>query len=157
MRFGQYIAKFSLATACAPLAALKGVGVPIAQSPNALRERVQEYFNSDQAVWELRARLCRDLNRMPVEDSSIVWPEPISPHRPIARVVVPRQIAWSDARAREIEDGTSFSPWHGIEDHRPLGSIMRARKGAYDASIRFRTEHNARSIAEPKGAPVVLS
>ena len=156
LRFGQYIAKFSLAPASARLAALKGLGVPITQSPNALRETVQEFFKTDEAVWELRAQLCRDLKKMPVEDSSVVWAEQTSPHQPVARVVVPRQIAWSDARAREIDDGTSFSPWHGIEDHRPLGSIMRARMAAYEASVKFRAEHNARTIVEPTGAPVVL-
>jgi hypothetical protein len=156
MRFGQYIAKFSLAPACAALAALKDVAVPIRHSPNALRESLQEFFKADAAQWELRVQLCRDLKKMPVEDSSVVWPERISPHLPVARVVVPRQMAWSEARAHEIDDGTSFNPWHGIEDHRPLGSIMRARKAAYAASVKFRAEHNGRSIAEPTGAPVVV-
>jgi hypothetical protein len=156
LRYGQYIAKFSLAPACAGLAALSGVGVPITHSANALREAVQEFFTNDEAVWELRAQLCRDLKKMPVEDSSVVWPEQLSPHQPVARVVVPRQTAWTEARAREIDDGASFNPWHGIEEHRPLGSIMRARKAAYAASVKFRAEHNGRRITEPTGAPVVL-
>jgi hypothetical protein len=156
MRFGQYIAKLSVAPASTRLAGLKGVGVPIAHSANALREAMEDFFRTDEAVWELRAQLCRDLSKMPIEDSTVVWSEQISPHQPVARVVVPRQAAWTDARGHEIDDGTSFSPWYGIEEHRPLGSIMRARKVAYEASVKFRAEHNSRSIAEPTAAPVML-
>ncbi len=156
LRFGQYIAKLSLAPGCPRLAALKGTAVPITASADALRETLQAFFTTDAAVWDLRAQLCRDLKKMPIEDSSIVWPEQLSPHQTLARLVVPRQAAWTQARAREIDDGASFSPWHGIEAHRPLGSIMRARKVAYEASVKFRAEHNSTPISEPTSAPVIL-
>jgi hypothetical protein len=156
LRFGQYLAKLSLAPASAALTALKGVAVPITATPNALREALQEFFKVDEAIWELRAQLCRDLKKMPVEDASVVWPEDLSPYLPVARLVVPRQLAWSEARASVLDDGSSFSPWHGIEAHRPLGSVMRARKAAYEASVKFRAGHNGRPVAEPTGSPVVL-
>ena len=37
------------------------------------------------------------------------------------------------------------------DDHRPLGSIMRARLRAYEALSRFRREMNARPRVEPHG------
>jgi len=156
IRFGQYIAKLSLAPACDALTALTGVAVPITESPNALREALQEFFKTAEATWELRAQLCRDLRKMPVEDASVVWPEELSPYLPLARLVVPRQLAWSAARASVLDDGSSFSPWHGIEAHRPLGSVMRARQAAYAASVKFRAAHNDRPVAEPTGSPVGL-
>jgi hypothetical protein len=156
MKFGQYIAKLSLAPANDALQSLKGAAVNITAAPNALRDAMQEFFRHDEAVWELRAQLCRDLEQMPVEDASVVWPEKLSPYLAVARVVVPKQLAWGEARAAVLDDGTSFSPWHGMEDHRPLGSIMRARKVAYEASVRFRSEHNGQPIVEPTGNPVVL-
>ncbi len=57
---------------------------------------------------------------------------------------------------RPIDDAISFSPWHGLENHRPPGSVMRARKAAYAASGKFRAAHNGQLIAEPTGAPVVV-
>jgi hypothetical protein len=45
-----------------------------------------------------------------------------------------------------VDDGMSFSPWHGIAAHRPLGSIMRVRKMAYEMGRRFRAEKSGRSI-----------
>jgi hypothetical protein len=152
MRFGGYIAKLSLAP-CEPLARLKGVPVAITKSPNALRETLQEFFRGSEAVWELRAQLCRDLKKMPVEDASVVWPEELSPFVPIAHLTVPIQSAWSDSRAAAVDDGIAFSPWHGTTDHRPLGSVMRARKASYEASAKFRAEHNSCPISEPSAAP----
>jgi hypothetical protein len=153
MRFGQYIAKLSLTPASDRMRVLKGAPVPITKSPNALREAVQEFFRTDSAVWELRVQLCRDLTKMPVEDAAVVWPEELSPHLPVARLFFPRQSAWNESRSRAVDEGIAFSPWHGIEEHRPLGSVMRARKAAYEASVRFRAEHNAQPILEPESSP----
>lgn len=153
LRFGQYLAKLSLAPASDRMRALKGAPVPITKSPHALRETVQEFFTSDAAVWELRAQLCRDLEKMPVEDAAAVWPEELSPHLPVARLTVARQSSWNEARSGAVDEGMAFSPWHGLEEHRPLGSVMRARRAAYEASARFRAEHNARPIQEPESAP----
>ena len=47
---------------------------------------------------------------MPVEDASVVWPEKLSPYLPVARVVVPRQLAWGEARAAALDDGTRSVP-----------------------------------------------
>jgi hypothetical protein len=153
MKFGRYIAKLSLAPASDRLIALKGKHIPITKSPNALREAMLQFFSADEAVWELRAQLCRDLGKMPVEDASVVWSEELSPHLPVARLVVPKQPAWNERRAQILDEATSFSPWHGVENHRPLGSVMRARKAAYEASTKFRAEHNAQTIKEPASAP----
>jgi len=153
MRFGKYIAKLSLTPASDRLRALKGAPVPITKSPQALREAVQEFFRNDSATWELRAQLCRDLAQMPVEDDAIVWPEELSPHLPIARLFFPRQSAWNQSRSRAVDEGIAFSPWLGIEERQPLGSVMRARKAAYEASALFRAEHNAQPIHEPESSP----
>jgi hypothetical protein len=152
LRFGKYIAKLSLAPASDRMRMLTGAPVPITKSPHALREAVQEFFRTDAAVWELRAQLCRDLAQMPIEDAAVVWPEELSAHLPIARLVCPRQSAWNESRSHAVDEGVAFSPWHGTQDHQPLGSVMRARKAAYAASARFRVEHNARPIHEPQGA-----
>jgi len=149
MRFGKYVAKLSLAPATTQMVSLKGEPVDISKSPNALRETLLDFFAADEAVWELRAQLCRDVDKQPVEDASVVWSAEVSPHLAIARLSVPKQRSWSELRAGVMDDGTAFSPWHGIQDHRPLGSVMRARKAAYEASARFRAEHNACPISEP--------
>ena len=87
---------------------------------------------------------------MPIENAAVVWPEEISPYRPIARITVKPQVAWSEARSSAVDDGMSFSPWHGLAAHRPLGGIMPVRKAVYKAAKKFRAEKNGRVIEEPR-------
>ena len=48
-----------------------------------------------------------------------------------------------------IDDGMSFSPWHCLAAHRPLGSVMRARKVAYRASAEHRFALNRCPFHQP--------
>ena len=151
-RYGQHVAKFSLAPVAGGLRYLKDQPVDLAGKPNGLRGALIDYFKQNGGEWELRVQLRTNAHSMPVEDASVPWPEDESPYVAVARVTVPPQPAWSEARARQADDGLSFSPWHGIVDHQPLGSINRARKEAYALSAGFRAEHNRCPISEPHGA-----
>ncbi len=116
---------------------------------SALRNAVVAYFEENAAEYELRVQLCTDLERMPVEDASVEWPEDESPYRPVARITLPIQAAYSPARRVFADDVLSFSPAHGLAEHRPLGSIMRARLRAYGPSSRFPHESEALGKASP--------
>jgi hypothetical protein len=118
--------------------------------PDGIREAVVEFFRQNGGTWEVRAQLCTSLDDMPVENAAAVWPEKKSPYRAVARITVKPQDAWSLARSAAVDDGMSFSPWHGLAAHRPLGSIMRVRKMAYEMGRRFRAEKTGRPIGEPR-------
>ncbi len=149
LRYGDYIAKLAVAPASPELKQLSGAPVDVNGRPNGLREATLDFFRAHGGEWEVMVQLCTDLDKMPVEDASVRWSEADSPYLPVARIAVPRQEAWSEERAAEVDDGMAFSPWHGLMAHQPLGSVMRARKAAYEMSSRFRAEHNDRTIAEP--------
>lgn len=155
--YGPYMAKISVAPVSRELRDLIGTPLDVTGKPNGLREAVVDFFRDHGAEWELRVQLCTDLDTMPIEDSSVRWPEDQSPYVPVARITVPPQEAWSEARSAAIDDGLAFSPWHGLTAHRPLGSIMRARKAAYAMSAQFRQEHNKRPIEEPRTADLQRS
>ncbi|EJN09531.1 catalase family protein [Herbaspirillum sp. YR522] len=147
--FGPYMAKISVAPVSPELQALDGSPVDLKDNPDGLRDAVIGFFGACEAQWEVRVQLCTDLQKMPIEDAAVVWPEDVSPFLPVARITVPRQVAWSGPRSYAVDDGMSFSPWHGIAEHRPLGSVMRVRRAAYEVSKRLRAAHNGRSIDEP--------
>jgi hypothetical protein len=149
IRFGDYIAKISLTPASAKLVALRDAPVNSAGRPNALRDAVRLFFATTTGVWDLCAQLCTDLETMPVEDASVPWPEEQSPYAVIGRITAKPQDAWSDANIRSVDEGMAFSPWHGLAAHRPLGSVMRARRVPYQKSAQFRAEHNGCPIHEP--------
>ena len=152
-RHGGHVAKYSLAPATPALQALKDQPVDLAGRPNGLREAAIAFLAEHGGEWEFRAQLWRDAEAMPIEDASVEWPEAASPHVAIARIRVWPQPAWSEARARQVDDGLSFSPWHGIADHRPLGAVNRARRHAYGDAARFRGARSGCPVAhEPRGA-----
>ena len=68
----------------------------------------------------------------------------------MARIVARPQVAWSAGRSAAVDDGMSFSPWHGLAAHRPIGSVMRVRKAVYAMASRYRSEHNATQVQEPR-------
>jgi len=148
--FGEYFGKICVRPASPSLKALFKEPVDLKNRPDGLRDAVAAYFEEQGGEWELCVQLCTDLSEMPIEDASVVWDEKLSPYVPVARIVMGAQASWSDARARSIDEGLAFSPWHGVAAHRPLGGVMRVRKGAYEAAQRFRAEKNQRALSEPK-------
>lgn len=157
MLYGPYVAKLSLAPVSPDLAALKNTPVDLSIGPDGLRAAAARFFEVHTGEWELRVQLCTGLDTMPIEDSSKPWPEDKSPYVPVARLKVNAQDSWNEVRSRAVDDGLSFSPWHGITAHRPLGSIMRVRKAAYDMSAKFRSDHNPVHVAEPQAIEDVIA
>lgn len=149
IRYGDYIAKVSLAPVSPDLTALTDAPLDQGDTPDPLREAVGAFFSTRGGEWELRVQLCTDLDSMPIEDSSKPWPEDKSPYVTVARVVVQPQDSYSETHVKAIDDGMSFSPWHGLAAHQPLGSIMRVRRQVYESSVEFRGNHNGCPMHEP--------
>ena len=148
LRFGDHVAKISAAPSSANVRALVGKEVgPV--DDGTMRNLVVEHFRTAGAEYQLRAQLCTDLAAMPVEDASVLWPDDLSPHQPIATLRFPPQDAYSPSRRVYGDDVLSFNPWHGIQEHRPLGSIMRVRIAAYERSSARRHMLNAQPRVEP--------
>jgi hypothetical protein len=122
----------------------------------AFADRRTTSSGSNAGEWELRVQLNTDLEKMPIEDASVEWPEDLSPYVVVARVRIGSQTGWSEERSQVVDDGLSFDPWHGLEAHRPLGGVMRARKAVYPASAAFRSAANGCPIHEPASARQVI-
>jgi hypothetical protein len=149
MLFGPYMVKLAVVPVSPELTALTDAPVDMADRPNALREEVVDHFRSAGGTWDVRVQFCTDLDTMPIEDASVIWPEDDSPYLTVARLVAEPQTAWSEARSAAVDEGMAFSPWHSLAAHRPLGGVMRVRKAAYETGARFRAAHNKATITEP--------
>lgn len=153
-RYGEYIAKFSLAPRSPALRGLAGQAMA-QDGGDAQRQAVAEFFGPGGAadaapvVWELRVQLCMNLDEMPVEDASVEWPQDISPFVPVALLSLPAQLSWQGGQTQAEEDQLAFSPWHALAAHRPLGGVNRARKVVMAASREFRSGFNRCPIHEP--------
>ncbi|HSI28927.1 MAG: catalase family protein [Methylophilus sp.] len=147
--YGNFMAKVALVPIAPALIALTNKPIDISFSSDSLKKSVVDFFISQTAEWELRVQLCTDIHKMPIEDSSIVWSEDVSPYLPVARIVAKPQIAWSPYRSKVVDNGMMFSPWQGIKSHRPLGSVMRLRKITYEMSKQANAMSNGNTIPEP--------
>ena len=148
--YGAYVAKVAMRPASPDVKRLTDAPLNVNGVPNGLREAVSAFFAENSAEWELCVQLNTSADTMPVEDASVAWPEEESPYVPVARITAAPQEAWDEAKHARIDDRMSFSPWHGIAAHRPLGAIMRVRKAIYEASSDFRAKANGVTLEEPQ-------
>lgn len=146
--YGRYMAKFSLLPRAAALQRLRDA--PIECSTDAQRAAIDEVTSQGllDLVWDFRVQLCRNLDRMPIEDAATAWSERDSPWQTVASLIIPPQPAWS-AEAEEQERRLAFSPWNAVVEHRPLGGVNRARREVMARSREFRSTFNGCPISEP--------
>ena len=145
-RFGDYIAKFSIAPVAPAMIALSGKEIAIGGREDAIREDVRTEMRTLDAEWEFRVQLCRDLEAQPVEDATVLW---TSPFVRVGTIRAAAQDSWSDAHVQQINEETRFSVWTGIAAHQPLGNINRARRDTYRHSADFRARVNGCPYHEP--------
>ena len=148
--YGEHVAKVAVRPASPDIKRLTDAPLDVDGKPDGLRDAVSAFFAVNSAEWELCVQLNTSTDTMPIEDASVPWPEDESPYVPVARITAAPQDAWDDAKHARIDDRMSFSPWHGIAAHRPLGAIMRVRKAIYAASSDFRAKANGVTLAEPR-------
>jgi hypothetical protein len=150
--YGDYIAKVALKPFSDNLRALTRKPLNLSGQPDGIRRAVVEFFQTNSAVWEVQVQLCTNLETMPIEDTSVTWPETESLYLSVARLHMPAQNAWRADRVELVDERMSFSAWHALAAHRPLGGIMRVRQAVYAAAARFRVDYNQRTLVEPRGA-----
>jgi catalase len=107
---------------------------------NALRARLEK----GDAQFDFMIQFQQDAESMPIEDATVEWKEAASPYLPVAAIRIPRQRV-SEEGVATLCEAAAFNPWHCLVEHRPLGSMNRARKEIYRALAAFRQERAAAS------------
>ena len=69
-----------------------------------------------------------------IEDASKLWTDA---YETVATITIPPQDFDAPER-RALCESLTFTPWHGIAEHRPLGGINRLRLAVYEASTQLR-------------------
>ncbi len=151
-RYGNAIAKFSIAPIAPALTNLTGQIIDASDRPNAIRETVQQEMQAIDASWEFRVQLCRDLDKQPVEDPTVLWDEADAPFQRVAVIHVTSQDSWSPELVQRVDEAMRFSVWTGLAAHHPLGNINRARRDTYSHSADYRARFNGCPIHEPRAA-----
>ena len=122
--------------------------IPRRPAADFLREAMQQRLAGGEARFDFMVQVQTDPYQMPVEDPSIVWDERASPYRKVATIRIPSQRFDSPEQMAFCEN-LSFTPWHSLPEHRPLGGLNRARKVVYEALSKLRHQLNDVERQEP--------
>ncbi len=121
---------------------------PPSRSKDKLREALSSHLASREARFDFLVQVQTDPDTMPVEDPSVGWDEAASPYRKVATIRIPSQV-FDTPEQRACCENLSFTPWHSLPEHRPLGAINRARRVVYEALSAGRHELNRVPRREP--------
>jgi len=124
--------------------------MPAKLTPNYFREAMQAHLNKKEFRFDFMVQLQTDPVSMPIEDALADWDEQASPYQKVATIVIPSQ-DFNVPERLELAEHLSFHPWHSLPEHRPLGSLNRARKVVYSEISRFRHKRNEIPRREPNG------
>ncbi len=144
-RLGPHVVKYSarpVSRGTPP--AMVGSG----SSPDFLRETLAARLATEPAEFEFLVQKRTDPASMPIEDATIEWDEARAPFARVATIVIPVQRFESAAQMRLAEQ-ISYTPWHTLPEHEPLGGINRTRRVVYEAVSRVRHELNGTVRQEP--------
>ena len=106
--------------------------------PDYLRDKMQRELSRRSFVFDFRVQFQEDAVSMPIEDPCVEWK---SPWHKVAQIILPMQV-FTTAERTQAGERASFSPWHSLPEHRPLGGISRARRKVYAAISAFRRANN---------------
>jgi hypothetical protein len=112
-----------------------------------LRDALRRTLQSGDACMEFLVQP-RTSDGMDVEDSRIEWKEAEAPFYKLAIIRVPPQ-TFDNPEQNKFCENLSFTPWHALPEHKPLGVTNRLRKVIYDHISRVRLEMNDTQREEP--------
>jgi hypothetical protein len=130
--------------------ACSGVVDPMPSKPDHdfLRGALRNTLKNGDACMEFLVQ-ARTSSSMDVEDSRTEWKEAQAPFHPVATIRIPRQV-FDTPEQNVFCENLSFTPWHALPQHRPLGVTNRLRKVIYDHISRVRHEVNKTKRQEPQ-------
>lgn len=120
---------------------------PIPKKPKDwyLREAMIRTLGQEDVWFDFMVQFQEDPHEMPIEDATVKWS---SSFHKVASIRIPSQDFASEEELRSGRN-MSFSPWHSLPAHRPLGGLNRARRAIYSHMSAFRMKENEAQATHP--------
>lgn len=106
---------------------------------NQLRAAVKAHLQQGNACFYFGIQRQTEPDIMPIEDSSVIWDEKVSPFETVATIVVEDQ-KFDDPESLAACERTSFNPWQSLPAHEPLGRMNQVRRMVYDRAAELRNK-----------------
>ena len=118
-----------------------GSPVIVPRAKNMFREAMKMHLGRTDVEFvefEFQVQVQADPVSMPVEDLTKEWDEAVSPPKTVARLRIPTGQAFATLERDLIAENLSFTPWHTLGVHTPLGGINHVRQAVYESLSEFR-------------------
>ena len=119
---------------------------------NYLQKILLSSLRTRPVVFDFQVQFRKD--GMPIDDAVVAWKERESRYKTVATITIgPPTVSLETMMA--FGQHLSYTPWHHVPAHRPLGSINIARRSVYEAisSLRHGLNHVARREPRPGESP----
>ena len=115
---------------------------PNKDNPNFLRTAMVEQLKEQDATFDFAVLLPENPEELSINDATENWDiRSKSKSIVVATLQIPKQ-NFDSLMRRELDEELSFTPWHALPEHRPIGEINLARKEIYQELSKFRHELN---------------
>ncbi len=141
--FGDHAVKYSVIPQV-----MNADKIPENPDDNFMRTAMSKQLHEGEFLFDFLVQRQMDAETMPIEDASKEWCETESPFEKVATIRIMQQ-NFDTPQQDAFGECLSFTPWHSLPEHRPLGSINRGRKFVYALISTFRCQKNKVQKKEP--------
>lgn len=121
--------------------------IPGDASPTFLRKALRSTLDAGTPCMEFMVQVRAD--SMNVEDAMTEWSPMEAPFQTVATLHFPAGQSVDTAQQNLACEDMSFTPWHALPEHKPLGALNRIRKVVYRRISEFRRNNNQAPREEP--------
>lgn len=123
---------------------------------NYLQHAMTESLSKSDACYEFQIQPQVDSVKTPIEDSTVSWDDAGAPYFTVAHLRIRQSgndgfLGEGNKERTQFCEDISYTPWHALVEHRPLGGINRSRRAAYKSVSDLRHQVNGTKIFEPSG------
>lgn len=141
-RHGDYVAKYGVFPLGGEQKKLDKTYIKEDDPINIISQEVRRFHMKNKVSYSFCAQLLQNLEEQPVDDIGIEWDEKKYPMEQIATLEFEPQDSWLPEFRTWWDDRITVNSWHGLKEHRPLGSTNRMRRVVYAESRKLRLRVN---------------
>lgn len=141
-RHGDYVAKYGVFPLGEEQLKLKDHAIKDDEPINVISQYTRDFHMRHKVSYWFGAQMLQDLKEQPVDDLGVEWDERKYPFEKIATLEFEPQDSWLPEFRVWWDDRITVNSWHGLQLHKPLGSVNRMRRVVYAESRKLRLRVN---------------
>lgn len=141
-RHGDYVAKYGVFPLGEKQKELADKEIKEDDPIDILSKECRNFHWNNKVTYAFCAQMLQNLDEQSVDDIGIDWDAQKYPFEQVATMEFEPQDAGLPEFRRWWDDRITVNSWHGLKEHKPLGSTNRMRRVVYAESRKHRMQIN---------------